>query len=79
MAPRYSSLLDHPAIGADALVQHQMLETIESIRHTVRASYRTMDDARDAIARADKALAGRMSDRRLATLGLQRDAVAPAQ
>jgi len=59
MSPRYSNLLDHPAMGEDALIQRQMLETIESIRHTVRASHRTMDDARDAIARADKALAGR--------------------
>src|SRR5262249_57945612 len=59
MSPRYSNLLNHPATGEDALIQRQMLETIESIRHTVRASHRTMDDARDAIARADKALAGR--------------------
>jgi len=65
MAPRYSNQpLIRPVIGDNAEIQQQMLEAVESIWQTVHASRRCMADAREAIARADKALARRISDRR---------------
>jgi len=61
MAPGYSNQLPiHPAIGKDAEFQQQMLEAIESIWWTVRGSHRSINDACEAIARADKALARRI-------------------
>jgi hypothetical protein len=65
MAPRHSNYLPiHIAVCQDAIVQQQMREVIESNWYVVYASLRTMKDAREAIARADKALARRMSDPR---------------
>jgi len=65
MAPRLSNELPiHAAVGLDAVAQQQMREVIDSNWHAVYASRRAMEDAREAIARADKALARQMSDRR---------------
>jgi hypothetical protein len=65
MAPRYSNQLRiRPANGEIAEIRQHMLEAVESIWQTVDASRRSMEDAREAIARADKALARRISDRR---------------
>jgi len=65
MAPRYANQpLIRPAIGNNAEIQQQMLEAAESIWQTVHNSRRCMEDAREALARADKALARRISDRR---------------
>jgi hypothetical protein len=65
MAPRYSNQLrSRPAISENAEIQQHMLKAVEGIWQTVHASRRSMEDAREAIARADKALARRISDRR---------------
>jgi len=56
MAPPYSN---HLLLQRQA--QQQLHETIESIWHIVRASRQTIDDAREAIARADTVLARRLS------------------
>jgi len=56
MAPPYSNQL---LLQREA--QQQLHETIESIWHIVRASRQTIDDAREAIARADTVLARRLS------------------
>jgi len=42
-----------------------MHDSIESIWQTVRGSHRSINDAREAIAKADKALARRLSQRPL--------------
>jgi hypothetical protein len=65
MAPHHSKRHPiHSSVDQDAVVQQQMREVIESNWHTVHASRRSMEDAREAIARADKALARRLSNRR---------------
>jgi hypothetical protein len=65
MPPRHPNHLPiHSAVGPDAIVQQQMRAVIESNWHTVYASRRSIEDAREAIARADKALARQLSDRR---------------
>jgi hypothetical protein len=57
MAPPYSN---HLLLQREA--QQQLRDTIESIWNIVRASRQTMDDAREAIARADTVLARRLSE-----------------
>jgi hypothetical protein len=65
MPPPYSKHLPpHPASYGNAETRQRMRDNIESIRHTLRATRRTMQDARMAIARADEALAQRLSERR---------------
>jgi len=60
MAPRYSNQRPiHPAIRENAEIRRLMREAIESICWTVSGSRRSINDARKAIARADKALARR--------------------
>src|SRR5215471_21246655 len=72
MAPRHPNHpLIRPAIGDKAKIQQQLLEAVESIWQTVHASRRCMEDAREAIARADKALARRILRSTLATAGVQ--------
>jgi len=57
MAPPYS---DHFPLQRET--QQQLRETIESIWNIVRASRQTIDDAHEAIARADTVLARRLSE-----------------
>jgi len=65
MVQRYSNQLPiHRALGQDAIIQQQMREAIESNWYIVYASRRSINDAREAIARADKALARLISGRR---------------
>jgi hypothetical protein len=68
MAPLYPTQLPrHRALVADAAILRRMRKDIESIWHTLRGSRLTIEDARKAIARADKTLVRRLAERRLGT------------
>jgi hypothetical protein len=62
--PDLKHLLSRPASITDYETQLRMHADIQSIWHTVWASRRSMEEARQALARADETLARRLSDRR---------------
>jgi len=60
MAPPYSKQLPpHPASFGIVETRKSVRDNIDSIWHTVWASRRSIEEAREAIARADEALARR--------------------
>lgn len=65
MAPLYSKHLpSRPATVGIAQGRELMRDDIESYLDTIFGSHRTMNAAREALARADKVLARRISERR---------------
>ena len=65
MPPLKSKHLPHPETCVIAEDRQRMHDSMESIWHTVRGSRRSIEDAREAIARADETLARRLSERPL--------------
>jgi hypothetical protein len=63
MAPPYSNQLPHPIVAAVKQSLAHIRDDVDSIWHTVGGSRRTIQDAREAIARADVTLARRLSER----------------
>jgi len=65
MPPLKSKHLPHAETCVIAEDRQRMHDSMESIWHTVQGSRRSIEDAREAIARADQTLARRLSERPL--------------